>query len=153
LDEIPPDAAPRGMRADDLQIQQVSLLGGWMTLFAIALGGAVGSVSRYVFGAFVQRAFHAAFPFGTLAVNVLGCLLVGVLTRHFLNTQTHLQLRAGLIVGLCGGFTTFSTFGIETVGLIQGGEWTKAASYVMLSVFACLAATGAGYAVAHQLSN
>jgi CrcB protein len=122
-----------------------SILGGTMTLLMIALGGATGSVSRYLFGAFVQRAFHAAFPIGTLAVNVAGCLLVGVLTRSFLHNQTDLQLRAGLIVGFCGGFTTFSTFSFETFALMQGGEWAKAAGYVTLSVLVCVAATAVGY--------
>jgi CrcB protein len=124
-----------------------------MTLLIIALGGAAGSMSRYLLGGFVQRAAHAGFPFGTLAVNVAGCLLVGALTRHFLHSQTDLQLRAGLIVGFCGGFTTFSAFSAETLGLIQGGEWTKAAGYVTLSVFACVAATAVGYSVAHQLNR
>jgi CrcB protein len=124
-----------------------------MTLVVIAVGGAVGSVSRYLFGAFVQRAFHAAFPFGTLAVNVAGCLLVGMLTRYFLHHQTDLQLRAGLIVGFCGGFTTFSTFSVETLGLIQGGEWIKAATYAALSVLVCLAATAAGYALAGHFAR
>ena len=123
------------------------------TLLIIAIGGATGSVSRYLFGAFAQRASHSGFPVGTLAVNVAGCLLVGALSRYFLHGQTDLPLRAGLIVGFCGGFTTFSTFSVETLGLIQGGEWTKAAGYVALSVFACLAATAAGYAVAHQLNR
>ena len=121
-----------------------------MTLVIIALGGAVGSVSRYLLGAVVQRAFHAGFPLGTLAVNVIGCLLVGALTRYFLHSQTELQLRAGLIIGLCGGFTTFSAFSIETIGLIQGGEWVKAAGYVAISLIGCLGATAAGYSLAHQ---
>jgi CrcB protein len=116
-----------------------------MILVAIALGGATGSVSRYVLGGLVQRAAGGGFPYGTLAVNVIGCLCVGILARHFLQSQSNMELRAGLIVGLCGGFTTFSTFSLETVGLIQGGELAKAALYAGASMIACVAATAAGY--------
>jgi CrcB protein len=112
-----------------------------MVLFLIALGGAAGSVLRYLIGGAVQRASHSGFPFGTLIVNVLGCVAVGLLFRAFPGHPHQQELRAALIIGFCGGFTTFSTFSVETIGLIQGGEWTKATLYVALSVAAGLAAT------------
>jgi fluoride exporter len=123
-----------------------------MILALIALGGAVGSVARYLLGGAVQRTFHPGFPVGTLAVNVAGCLLIGVLARFFLHSQTELPLKAALMVGFCGGFTTFSAFSLETLGLIQGGEWQKAAAYSLLSFVGCLCGTAAGFAITRPLN-
>ena len=116
-----------------------------MTILAIALAGAFGSVLRYLVGRFVQALVHMSFPIGTLVVNILGCVLVGVLARHFLNDETQPVLRAALVIGFCGGFTTFSSFSLETLALYTGGEWLKASAYVGASVVACLAGTAIGY--------
>jgi len=121
------------------------------TVLLIALGGAVGAVSRYGFGALAQRAAHAGFPVGTLAVNVVGCILVGALAKLFANTQTHSQLRAFLIVGFCGGFTTFSAFSLESFALMQGGEWMKVAAYIAGTVLACVAGTAIGFSLARPI--
>lgn len=115
-----------------------------MTLALIALGGAAGSVLRYLVGGVVQHLSPRGFPVGTLSVNVLGCLLIGVLAQLFLNAQTSGPLRALLMVGFCGGFTTFSAFSHETAGLIEGGEYARGAAYILLSVTLCIAATFAG---------
>ena len=115
-------------------------------MLLIALGGAVGSVGRYALGAAVQRVTHA-FPLGTLTVNVVGCVLVGILARAFMNSQLHPDIRAMLIVGFCGGFTTFSAFSLEVVGLAQGGESLRALAYVGASLILCLAGTAAGFAL------
>jgi fluoride exporter len=115
-----------------------------MILFLIALGGAVGSALRYLIGGAVQRSSASGFPVGTMFVNVAGCFLIGVFVRYLLNMQTSAELRAFLIVGFCGGFTTFSTFSAETLGLIEGGEYGRATGYVIMSVVLCLAATFAG---------
>ncbi len=123
-----------------------------MIIFLIALGGAVGSVARYLMGAAVADALHLKFPIGTFAVNVVGCLLIGVLAKFFLHSQTELPLRAALMIGFCGGFTTFSSFSLETLGLIQGGEWGKAAAYVALSALVCVGATAAGFALGKPLN-
>ena len=104
-----------------------------MIYLLIALGGAAGSLLRYLIG--------------TMFVNVSGCFLIGILVRQFLNMQISPELRALLIVGFCGGFTTFSTFSAETLGLIEGGEYGRAASYIILSVVLCLAATFMGMTV------
>lgn len=117
-------------------------------LFWIAFGGATGSVLRYLAGGSVQRMGGAAFPLGTLAVNITGCFLIGALSQHFMNTQTHPHLRGALITGFCGGYTTFSAFSLETVGLIEGGEYGKAAAYIVLSVTVSILATFAGMAAA-----
>ena len=121
------------------------------TLLVIAAGGAVGSVCRYGLGAAIQRISQAAFPVGTLAVNVLGCAVAGALVKVFMNAQTHSDLRAMLIVGFCGGFTTFSAFSVETLALVQAGAVGKAAAYVALSVVACLLGAALGYAAARPL--
>lgn len=115
-------------------------------IFWIGLGGAVGSILRYVFGAFVQRSFGLPFPTGTLAVNVVGAFVMGVLAQHYMNMQTSPQMRAALMTGFCGGFTTFSAFSLETVGLIRGGEYGEAAAYVVLSVLLSVLATISGMA-------
>ena len=115
-------------------------------LAMIALGGAAGSVTRYLLGGVVQRAAGVAFPVGTLMVNVTGSFLAGFLLRYFMNVQTHPFLRAALVVGFCGGFTTFSAFSSETLGLFEGGEYARAAGYVVASVALSLLAVFAGFA-------
>ena len=112
----------------------------------IALGGAVGSVARYLLGGVVQRTAGLVFPIGTLAVNVSGSFIAGFLLRYFMNVQTHPSLRAALIVGFCGGFTTFSAFTTETLGLFEGGEYARAALYVTASLALSLMAVFAGFA-------
>ena len=114
----------------------------------IALGGAAGSVLRYLVGGAVQRAGGIGFPAGTLVVNITGCFLIGILAQHYMNAQVHPAMRTMLITGFCGGYTTFSTFSLEAAGLIQGGEYGKAATYMMLSLVLSIAATFAGFAAA-----
>jgi fluoride exporter len=124
-----------------------------MIYLSIALGGAAGSLLRYLIGGAVQRMSASGFPIGTMFVNVTGCFLIGILMRQFLNMQISPELRALLIVGFCGGFTTFSTFSAETLGLIEGGEYGRAAGYVILSVALCLIATFAGMAAMRLLEG
>jgi CrcB protein len=118
-----------------------------MILLLIAVGGAAGSVLRYLIGGRIQHLAPHGFPLGTLFVNIVGCFLIGILVRQFMNIQTHNYLRALLMVGFCGGFTTFSAFSMETVGLIEGGEYPRAIGYITLSVLLCLIATFAGMSV------
>jgi CrcB protein len=124
-----------------------------MILFLIAFGGAVGSLLRYLVGGLVQRSSASGFPIGTLFVNVAGCFLIGVFVRFLLNMQTSPELRALLVVGFCGGFTTFSTFSFETVGLIEGGEYARAATYIAGSVMICITATFVGMAAVAAVTN
>jgi CrcB protein len=86
-------------------------------------------------------------------VNVSGCFLIGILVRQFLNMQLSPELRALLIVGFCGGFTTFSTFSAETLGLIEGGEYGRAMSYVILSVVLSLSAAFVGMAAMRLIAG
>lgn len=115
------------------------------TVLAIGAGGAVGSMLRYLLGRLVQGVAHAGFPIGTLTVNVIGCVLVGAISRWFLNNEVHPLLRSALIVGFCGGFTTFSAFSLETVGMLSGGVAGRALLYVAASVLLCLAGTAVGF--------
>jgi fluoride exporter len=104
-------------------------------------------------GGAIQRSSASGFPVGTMVVNISGCFLIGVLARQFLNMQLSSEMRALLIVGFCGGFTTFSTFSAEAVGLIEGGEYGRAAGYVILSVALCIGATFAGMATMQLLQG
>lgn len=115
------------------------------SVLAIGAGGALGSILRYLLGRLVQGGAHAGFPIGTLTVNILGCVIVGALSRYFLNNEIHTVLKSALIVGFCGGFTTFSAFSLETVGLLSGGAAGKAMLYVAASVLLCLAGTAIGF--------
>jgi CrcB protein len=119
-----------------------------MMLLLIGLGGAAGSILRYLFGSLVQRSGGVAFPIGTLAVNAVGCFIMGVLAAYYMNSQTNQQMRVMLMTGFCGGFTTFSAFSLETVGLMRGGEYGKSAAYVLLSVTLSILATFSGMAAA-----
>src|SRR3954466_9993817 len=118
-----------------------------------ALGGAAGSLLRYALGRVVQGMSASGFPIGTLFVNVSGCFIIGVLVRQFMNVQLTPESRALLIVGFCGGFTTFSTFSAETIGLIEGGEYSRAVSYVLLSLGLCLTATLAGMTTMRMIAG
>src|SRR5687767_7133444 len=120
------------------------------TLLVIAGAGAVGSVARHLIGVAVQRASAVAFPLGTLAVNVAGSLLIGLFAGHFMNDETRPLLKAALMVGFCGGFTTFSAFSLETIALMSAGAYTKAVGYIGASIAPCLLATAAGYAIARS---
>src|SRR3979411_190889 len=124
-----------------------------MILFLIALGGAAGSLLRYLVGGAIQRSRAGGFPGGAFLLNIVGCFLIGVFVRFLLNMQTSPELRALLVVGFCGGFTTFSTFSFETVGLIEGGEYARAATYVAGSVLLCITATFTGMAAAGAIAR
>ncbi|MDX2122948.1 MAG: fluoride efflux transporter CrcB [Gemmatimonadota bacterium] len=118
-------------------------------IWYIALGSAIGGMLRYLLGGWIQRAAGHGFPLGTLVINVSGSLALGLLLRWASHPPTlNPDLRAFLTVGLCGGFTTFSTFSAESITLMQDGQWGKAMTYVLLSVTLSLAATAAGFAMA-----
>lgn len=109
---------------------------------AVALGGAAGAVVRFGVGRWLAPAHAGAFPWHTFAVNLLGCFALGVVLRWL--PADALEARALLAVGFCGGFTTFSTFGYETLLLVQGRTYGVAAGYVVGSVVLGVLATAAG---------
>jgi CrcB protein len=120
-------------------------------IWFVALGGAVGSVVRFVLGSLVQER-AGTFPLGTLVVNVTGSLLLGALMEYALSTPAiSRDMRALLTTGFCGGYTTFSAFSYETVRLAQEGDYRRAGLYVVLSVLGSLAAAFAGFALAREV--
>jgi CrcB protein len=114
-------------------------------LLFIALGGAAGSVARYLVAVQGQRLSQSMFPVGTLTVNVLGCLLIGLLGTLFAGPViVREEYRFALLVGFLGGFTTFSTFGLETFSLVSDREWWLASLNVLGSNVLGLAAVWVG---------
>lgn len=113
--------------------------------FSIAAGGALGATLRYATALAMHARFGHGFPYGTLTVNVTGCLLMGLL--YVLMTERLAagpELRALLLVGVLGGFTTFSAFSMETLLLIEQGAIAKAGVNMVANVAACLIATWLG---------
>jgi CrcB protein len=108
-----------------------------MIYLLVFVGGGLGSVSRYLIGKALP-ATTSGFPVGTLAVNLLGCVLVGLLFRLVPSMQTDSAQRAAMIVGFCGGFTTFSAFSLETATLLTTGRAGLAMAYVATTVVGCL---------------
>ena len=119
---------------------------GLPQLLLVGLGGFLGSISRFVMaGAFNRFSPALGFPVGTLTVNILGCLLIGLLhglaeTRSLLGPD----IRIFLFIGVLGGFTTFSTFGFESLALLKDGAILKASANILLHVFLGLAAVWIG---------
>ena len=121
-------------------------------LLYVALGSAIGGVSRYLVGGLVQRMLDTTFPAGTLLVNVTGSFLLGAIIRYALETPSLTpEVRAFLTIGFCGGYTTFSTFSYETMALLEDGEWARAGVYITASVILSLIATFLGLALARQV--
>ncbi len=121
-------------------------------ILAIAGGGALGAVLRFGMSNAVYRILGREFPYGTLAVNILGSLLMGFLFVVMIERLAiSAEWRAALLVGLLGAFTTFSTFSFETLALFENGEPLKAIANIVLSVFLCLTATWLGLTLGRQL--
>ena len=119
---------------------------------AIAAGGALGALLRYWVSLGVHNLVGRGFPYGTLTVNVVGSLLMGILYVLLLERLVSGSATRGfLLIGLLGAFTTFSTFSIETLNLVQSGETAKAAMNVVLSVVLCIGAAGVGLLLGRQL--
>jgi CrcB protein len=121
-------------------------------ILAIAAGGALGALLRFWVANGVYAWLGRDFPYGTLAVNVLGSLAMGFLFIVLVErVALGAEWRAFLLVGLLGAFTTFSTFSIETLNLVQQADYLKAVANALISVTACVGAAFAGVVVARQL--
>ncbi|MBL1321284.1 MAG: fluoride efflux transporter CrcB [Methylophaga sp.] len=121
-------------------------------LIAIAGGGALGAVLRFLMSSHVYRLFGKDFPYGTLSVNILGSFLMGLLFILIIERgMLSGEWRSIIIVGFLGAFTTFSTFSIETLNLLESGELSRAALNIFLSVALCLVATWLGLVMGRQL--
>lgn len=125
----------------------------WITIMAVAVGGALGSVGRYLVAAvWLPAAGPHALPWGTLFVNIAGSFLYGllfaVLTQYLPASGT---LRIALLAGFLGGFTTFSSFSFESVRLFQEGQAALAIGYVLASVTSCLLAVWLGLAITRNI--
>ena len=109
-------------------------------ILAVALGGAIGSSARYLLAGWIQRAIGADYPWGILAVNVAGCAVMGALTEAMaLKWSLGPEMRAFLTVGILGGFTTFSSFALDTATLAGRGSLTAPLGYVLASVVLSIA--------------
>lgn len=104
-------------------------------LLLLLLFGGVGTLARYGLDGWIQQRTGPGFPYGILSINILGCFVLGLIGQYGLN---HLSvppdLRIGLTTGLMGGFTTFSTFGWDSVRMMESGEWSRALTYIAASV-------------------
>lgn len=127
-----------------------------MAYLWIAFGSALGGAARYWCYGVMARLLGETFPWGTLTVNILGCSFIGFFATM---TGTEGRILVGIPVrqfvmpGICGGFTTFSTFSLETLSLARDGEWLKAGINVVASVLFCLVGVWLGHTVASSLSQ
>ena len=124
-----------------------------MNLLLVMAGGAIGSGARYLVGRSTLAALGPGWPWGTMTVNLAGGLLMGLLVGMLARVSAPGEgWRLLLGVGALGGFTTFSAFALDTVGMIERGDWAAAAVYVAVSVAGSVAAVMAGMAVARGVA-
>ena len=122
-----------------------------LTYLCVALGSALGGVARFGLGGAVARLMGPDFPWGTILINIIGSFIIsffGTLTISGGPLEAGPNLRAFVMVGLCGGFTTFSSFSLQTLELAAGNQWLAASANVGLSVVLCLLAVTAGHLAA-----
>lgn len=127
-----------------------------LTYLWIAIGGALGSVARFAFSGIVARQFGETFPWGTLLVNVTGSFAIGffnTLTSPGGRWLTPVSTRQFFMAGICGGYTTFSAFSLQTLNLLEDGKWVYAGANILLSVMACLIAVWLGQLLAMSLTT
>jgi fluoride exporter len=121
-----------------------------MAYLWVAVGGALGSVGRFWLNGIVSRSFGETFPWGTLIVNVTGSFVIGIiaslaLPEGRLDSSSRAFVTQFFMIGICGGYTTFSSFSLQTLNLLRDREWLYAGGNMVLSVLLCLLAVGLGY--------
>jgi CrcB protein len=124
-----------------------------MTYLWVMIGSALGGGLRYALTRMTLNIDRLGFPFGTVAINVLGSFVIGYFGTLTLQTGKYAasdQLRAFVMIGICGGFTTFSSFSLQTFDLMRTGLWVRAFSNIVLSIVLCIAAVAAGHLLARQ---
>jgi fluoride exporter len=127
-----------------------------MTYFWVAVGGAIGSIARFWCSGAVANAIGQTFPWGTLAVNIIGSFIIGfvaTLTGPDGRLLVPSDARVFVMVGICGGFTTFSSFSLQTLDLIRDQEWAQAGANAALSFVLCMISVWAGYIAAASLNQ
>jgi fluoride exporter len=126
-----------------------------ITYVWIAIGGAIGTLMRYAFSSLIAVWFGQTFPWGTLLVNISGSFIIGFfasLTGPDGRVMVAPDFRQFFMVGICGGYTTFSSFSLQTLNLVQQGEMLQAGANIGASVVLCLAAVWLGYAAAQAVN-
>jgi CrcB protein len=124
-------------------------MGSVTTWGVVALGGAIGTLARFWMAAWMMRLTGPEYPWGTLAINIIGSFVIGATaTLAAERVMISADLRIFIMVGLCGGFTTFSSFSLQTLDLLRGGQVPAAILYAMGSVGLCLLGTWGGVALA-----
>lgn len=127
-----------------------------MTYLWVAIGGAIGSIARFWASGAVANAFGQTFPWGTLIVNVVGSFIIGF-TATLTGPEGRLLVpsdaRVFVMVGICGGFTTFSSFSLQTLSLVQDEEWLRAGANVAGSFTLCMISVWLGHVVAALLNE
>jgi CrcB protein len=126
------------------------------TYLWIALGGALGSMARYGLSSLIAARFGDLFPWGTLIVNISGCFVIGffaTLTGPDGRVMVAPDLRTFVTVGLCGGYTTFSSFSLQTLNLLREGDLLRGGGNIALSVVACMLGVWLGFAAAAALNR
>jgi len=119
----------------------------------IALGGALGSMARYFAQSRIQASQAGQFPMGTLSVNLIGSMVIGFLAGWFLSNPVSQHLRLFLIVGILGGFTTFSSFSLDALNLLRDGQVRTAVYYVSASNLGGIALAYGGFLLARALAR
>ena len=107
---------------------------GMKIILAIGIGSCIGGICRYLLSQFIQNKFLSSFPYGTLGVNIIGCFLIGIVFGLSERGNISVEWRLFLATGVLGGFTTFSAFSNETVGMLRDGQLWHAFAYIACSV-------------------
>jgi len=116
----------------------------WGLLLSVGIGGFIGAILRFSISGWIGKALGTSFPFGTLGVNILGSFVIGFLFLYFQNINLSPSTKALFITGLLGALTTFSTFSLDTLLLMENSLWLKALSNIGLNIVLCLSATFLG---------